>query len=142
TVRRLERNQNLGVHAADVVGRYESEVEEDRDADHIVDAGELLLRNELADLVFDLQHQLLRLFDTQAHGCPVVELHDAHIHGGKEIGTHDAYQHDTHRSEGRHQQQNEQAVAHQQSQEVAKSFAHSVQDAFACLIEAICDRDP
>ena len=85
TVTRLERDQDLRVHRADIVGRHERQVERGRHADRVVDGVQLVRGNDLADAVLDLQHQLLGALEPRAGRGAVVQLDQADIGGGEEV---------------------------------------------------------
>ena len=63
---------------------------------------QLLGRNDLADLVLDLQHQLLGLLDARADRRAEVQLDDADIGGREEIGADHARQDDAHAADQQH----------------------------------------
>ena len=115
----FQRDEDVGVHAADVVGRHKGQVEENRHAQHVIDRRYLFGRNDLADLLLDGEHQLFRFLDAHAHRRAEMQLEDTDVGSREEVGSHHpakqnadaAHQQQTHQHEG--------AVAHDDRQDGA-----------------------
>ena len=85
-MRLVERNEHLGVRAADIVAWNERQVEATRYADRFIDGAQFLGRNDLADAVLNRDQDLLGAFKAGAARRPHVQLDDADIGGREEVG--------------------------------------------------------
>ncbi len=65
--------------------------------DIVHDGRQLVGRDDAADLVLDLRHDLVGVLDTGAGGCAGVQRDLAAIHAGEEIAAQEREQHHRHR---------------------------------------------
>ena len=134
----FQRDEDVGVHAADVVGRHKGQVEENRHAQHVIDRRYLFGRNDLADLLLDLEHQLFRFLDAHAHRRAEMQLENADVGSREEVGSdHPAKQN----ADAAHQQQTHQhegAVAHDDRQDGAVRVLQPFQRILSSAIESRC----